>query len=217
MMRRLFEQTRAARSESTPQESERQSRLSRVRWRKGKMMTGLNVVKGVAREIARLACSAVLVWGALLWLARPSIAQQLASEPDAGHVLTNASWLAGRWVGEGLGGEVEETWSPAASGQMVGHFRLTRNGAVVFYEISLLDVTAGGLRMRVKHFNADFVGWEDKDTWHSFEPIRATNDTLVFNGLRLRRLSTTEMETSVVIEYHDGEREETLRLHRAPL
>ena len=28
--------------------------------------------------------------------------------------IADASWLAGRWVGEGLGGRVEETWAPAA-------------------------------------------------------------------------------------------------------
>ena len=100
---------------------------------------------------------------------------------------------------------------------MVGHFRLMRNGAVVFYEISLLDVVNGGLRMRVKHINPDFVGWEEKDGWHAFEPASVSSDTLAFEGLTLRRIDVNTFESVIRIRYPDGERDETLRMHRAPL
>jgi len=112
---------------------------------------------------------------------------------------------------------VEETWAPAAGGQMVGHFRLVRDGAPAFYEIMLIDVVESGLRMRVKHFNPDFVGWEEKDSWHSFDPVSASANEIVFGGLRLRRVSGTEAEFIVTIRYPDGVRDQTLRLRRAPL
>ena len=132
-------------------------------------------------------------------------------------VIESASWLAGRWVGEGLGGQLEETWSTPASGQMVGHFRLVRNGVVAFYEICLLDVVDGGLRMRVKHFNPDFVGWEERDGWHAFDPASVSQDALSFTGLTLRRVGDDALEIVLSIRYPDGVREETLRLRRAPL
>jgi hypothetical protein len=132
-------------------------------------------------------------------------------------VIESASWLAGRWIGEGLGGQIEETWSTPASGQMVGHFRLVRNGVVAFYEICLLDVVDGGLRMRVKHFNPDFVGWEERDGWHAFDPVSVSEDTLSFDALALRRVADDALEIVLSIRYADGVREETLRLRRAPL
>jgi hypothetical protein len=178
---------------------------------------------GVTREdpMKTFAFAAIAALSAAVAL--PAEAQQhpiqpaaVASAEDAA-VIERASWLAGRWVGEGLGGELEETWAPAHSGQMVGHFRLVRNGVVVFYELCLLDVVDGGLRMRVKHFNPDFVGWEERDAWHAFNPVSVSEDTLSFTGLILRRVGDDALEIVLSIRYPDGVREETLRMRRAPL
>jgi len=154
--------------------------------------------------------------------AQPAAAQhriQPAPPPSAEdvRVIESASWLAGRWVGEGLGGELEETWAPPAGGQMVGHFRLVRDGVVVFYELCLLDVVDGGLRMRVKHVNPDFVGWEERDGWHAFDPVSVSEDALSFTGLTLRRTGEDAFEAVIAIRYADGVREETLRMRRAPM
>ena len=155
-------------------------------------------------------------------LALPAHAQnrvQPAPPPTAEQVriIESASWLAGRWVGEGLGGQLEETWSTPASGQMVGHFRLVRGGVVAFYEICLLDVVDGGLRMRVKHFNPDFVGWEERDGWHAFDPVSVSDEMLSFTGLTIRRVGDDALEIVLSMRYPDGVREETLLLRRAPL
>ncbi|MES2988192.1 MAG: DUF6265 family protein [Pseudomonadota bacterium] len=111
----------------------------------------------------------------------PAFAQQ------APVTIHDASWLAGRWVGEGLGRQIEENWSPVQGGQMVGHFALFNDKAPVFYEIMLMDVQPTGIRLRVKHFNPDFTAWEDKAGWHSFEPVSAEKESLRFKGLWLRR------------------------------
>lgn len=131
--------------------------------------------------------------------------------------LDDASWLTGRWIGEGLGGQLEETWAPPVGGQMVGHFRLMRDGAPVFYEIMLLDVADGGVRMRVKHFNPDFVGWEEKDEWVTFEPQRVSADALEFNGLTIRRTAPDAIEMRLMLRRSDGVHEEILSFRRAPL
>ena len=146
-----------------------------------------------------------------------TLAAPAAAQPPAQVSIEDAAWLAGRWVGEGLGGTIEETWAPAAGGQMVGHFQLIRDGKPVFYEIMLLDRQPGGLRMRVKHFNADFTAWEDKAGWHSFEPVSAGPDELRFEGLTLRR-SGNEATATVTIRHKDGAvRDEVIRMRRAPL
>jgi len=135
----------------------------------------------------------------------------------AAATIADASWLSGRWVGEGLGGTVEETWAPAAGGQMVGHFQLVKDGKPVFYELMMLDVQPRGLRLRVKHFNADFTAWEDKGGWHSFEPVSAEPNLLNFNGLTLARDGET-LNIVVTMKQKDGRIEQVpLKLRRAPL
>ena len=69
------------------------------------------------------------------------------------------SWLAGNWVGKGLGGDVQETWLPARGKSMVGVFRLTENDEVTFYELITIDNEANGAVMRLKHFHANLHGW----------------------------------------------------------
>jgi hypothetical protein len=142
-----------------------------------------------------------------LWVAAPAFAQRL----------DEMAWLAGRWVGEGLGGELEETWAPPAGGQMVGHFRLLREGRPVFYEIMLMDEVEDGVRMRVKHFDPGFVGWEEKDAWVEFEPRRASAEAIAFDGLSIRRIGPDEITIRIMIGYRGGVREEVLALRRAPL
>lgn len=139
-----------------------------------------------------------------------------ASGQEAPVSIDDASWLVGRWVGEGLGGQVEETWSPAHGGQMVGHFMLARAGKPVFYELMLMDLLPTGLRLRVKHFNPDFTAWEDKAGWHSFEPVSASPQSLRFRGLWLRR-EDEELLITISLREKDGvAKQHLLRLRRAP-
>jgi hypothetical protein len=131
--------------------------------------------------------------------------------------IDDAAWLAGRWVGEGFGGQMEESWAPPVGGQMVGHFRYWRDGAPQFYEIMLMDVAEGGVRMRVKHFNPDFTAWEDRGEWVTFEPTYAGPDALIFNGLEIRREGADRIVMTLQIRRGDTVTPEILRFQRAPL
>ncbi len=146
-----------------------------------------------------------------------ALASVFFAAPAAAETIEDAAWLAGRWIGEGLGGRVEETWAPAAGGQMVGHFQLLKAGKPVFYEIMLIDARPGGLRLRVKHFNPDFTAWEDKAVWHSFDPVAAEPDRLRFKGLTLGRKADTLIVT-ITLRGKDGTvGDQVLTLRRAPL
>lgn len=131
--------------------------------------------------------------------------------------IDSASWLAGRWVGAGLGGQIEESWAPPVDGRMIGHFQLVRNGKPQFYELLMLDQVPGGLRLRVKHFNPDFTAWEDKEGWHSFEPVAVAPDELRFKGITFRRQGD-ELIINVTLRAADGTvAEHPIRLRRTPL
>jgi len=144
-------------------------------------------------------------------------AHVLAAPANSTASIRDAAWLAGRWVGEGMGGQVEETWAPAAGGQMIGHFELVRGGKPVFYEIMLLDRQEKGLRLRVKHFNPDFTAWEDKGGWHSFEPVSASPDELRLKGLTLSRAGNALTATVTLREKDGTVRDHSIRMRRAPL
>src|SRR5262245_29835909 len=48
---------------------------------------------------------------------------------------SDLAWLSGRWLGAGLGGTTEEVWAPPVGDQMIGMFRLVKDGKIVFSEI----------------------------------------------------------------------------------
>jgi hypothetical protein len=129
--------------------------------------------------------------------------------------IEDAAWLAGRWIGTGLGGELEEVWSPPAGGQMVGHFRLLVEGKPQFYEFMLLDVAEGGIRMRLKHFNPDHTAWEDKETWTTFTPVSSSADELVFSALSIRRRGADAITMKLQLRRGGQAVEETLQFRRA--
>ena len=93
----------------------------------------------------------------------PNTLRLVEGAPRPGARVTEFSWLTGAWVGEGLGGEVEEVWSAPVGGSMVGHFRLVRDGQPVFYELLTLIEVDGSVEMRLKHMNPDMTGWEEKN------------------------------------------------------
>lgn len=144
-------------------------------------------------------------------------AAQAQSAPPHAATIDDAAWLAGRWVGEGFGGQMEEAWAPPVGGQMVGHFRYWRGGEPQFYEFLMMDVVEGGVRMRVKHFNPDMVGWEEKGEWVTFEPISAGPDALIFNGLEIRREGADRIVMTIQIRRGEAVTAEVLRFQRAPL
>jgi len=151
-------------------------------------------------------------------LAAALMAAGADAQPDApGASIEDAAWLAGRWVGDGFGGTVEENWSPPAGDRMVGHFALVIGGRPTLYEFALLEEHQGGLRMRVKHFGADFVGWEERGAWHSFEPLAVAPQSLRFDGLWLRLEGEELVATVTLREGGQPPRDRTLRLRRAPL
>jgi len=93
------------------------------------------------------------------------------------------SWLTGHWIGDGFGGVSEEIWSEPRGGSMIGLYRHLNKGENNFYEIFSLYEDEGGITFRLKHFNPDMVGWEDKEDFVEFPFISVEEGKAVFNGL----------------------------------
>ena len=130
--------------------------------------------------------------------------------------VADLAWLAGRWMGEGLGGRVEEAWSPPDGGAMVGYFRLVKDDKPVFYEIMTLIEVEGSVELRLKHVNADMTGWEDKEKFVTFRLVKQDASGAYFSGLTFRRVNADLIEGYLALRSTDGTvREEKFLYRRA--
>lgn len=90
------------------------------------------------------------------------------------------AWVSGRWVGSHGADTIEEQWSAAAGGGMMGMFRAITDGHPRFYELITFDREGEGLVCRFKHFNRDLSGWEEKDEALTLDLVALTETDAVF-------------------------------------
>src|SRR5262245_38795369 len=95
-----------------------------------------------------------------------------AGEKSAPAKITDMAWYAGRWTGTGFGGENEETWMPPNGGMMLGMYRLVQNGRPSFFELLEIYEVDNTIALRLKHFNPDLTGWEEKDKFVSMPFVK---------------------------------------------
>lgn len=127
-----------------------------------------------------------------------------AGSPSPPAALADLAWLEGRWRGRALGGEVEETWFEARGGAMPGFFRAVRDGQVMFYEAWTLVEIDGSVVLRLKHFNADFSGWEERDQVVAFPLVRLADRAVYFDGLTYVLEDRGRLRSYVVVRDDDG-------------
>ena len=117
--------------------------------------------------------------------------------------IEDLAWLAGAWHGDGLGGQVQETWTAPAGGTMMGSFKLVQEGKPSFYEFLLILPKEDSLVMKLKHFHPDFIGWEEKEDFVTFPLVKVGENEVFFRGLTLRR-SGNELRIFLAL-HRDGE------------
>lgn len=123
--------------------------------------------------------------------------------------------LSGTWRGTGLGGTVEEIYSEAQDGIMMGSFRFLENGKTVFYELILVQEENGTLAVRLKHFGADFTGWEEKDKNVLFRFVKKDGNRMYFEGQTFEFIGNKSLNIYVAIKQKDGSMvEEVFRYKR---
>ena len=131
--------------------------------------------------------------------------------------LKDLSWLAGEWTGEGFGLVLHENYSAAVGSQMAGHFYGAKDGQPQFYEFETIAQVGDSLVFRVKHFNPDMTGWEEKDKFVSFPLVSVGNNVWRFDGLTIRRTGPNSAEHIVTIKRGDEPAHDAvLRYRRLP-
>ena len=136
--------------------------------------------------------AASMMAGLLLFIATASAAQETRTAPE-GHqsppaTLEQMDWLVGQWSGSGINGApAMESWLPPTGNTMVGTFvQQTGEGGIYFTEHMYLVEEEGTLVLRLKHFNADLTGWEEKDDRLTFRLIAVEECAAYFRSLTLR-------------------------------
>jgi hypothetical protein len=87
--------------------------------------------------------------------------------------LDDLSWMVGHWEGEGIGGYVEEHWTRALGGCMMGMFRLIIGGETYVLVLQILAPGPDGIEYRFHHFTPQLKATLDEtQVYHatSIEP-----------------------------------------------
>ncbi len=122
--------------------------------------------------------------------------------------IADVAWIAGHWQGEAFGGVSEEIWSPPLGGAMMGMYKVVKDDAVAFYELLIIIEESNSLGLRLKHFNADLTGWEDKDEFKSFPLVKVTRNEAFFDGITFKRLNEDSLQIFLAMEQDDGQAHE---------
>lgn len=136
----------------------------------------------------------------------------LVGSPKA--TLAQVSWMEGHWKGEAFGGIVEELWSPPLGGSIMFTFRLVADGKVSFYENGGIIEENGTLIFKLRHYDAQFHGWEDKDETVDFKLVKMEGNRAYFNDFTLERINADEINMYVVIGHEGKEEEIKFNYHR---
>ncbi len=124
---------------------------------------------------------------------------QLEGKASPSAKLSAVAWLAGSWEGEAFGGQVQETWSPPLGDSMMCAFKLVVDGKVQFYELCQIREENGSLVLRLKHFNGDLTGWEEKNDTVEFRLVKVEKDKVYFEGFTIEKITEDKINMHVMI------------------
>ncbi|WP_298366896.1 DUF6265 family protein [uncultured Lutibacter sp.] len=130
---------------------------------------------------------------------------QLNDKNSPNASINDVSWIAGYWVGDALGGHVEEVWTTPLGDSMMGSFKLVIDEKVKFYEFCTISQENKSLILRIKHFNNDLKGWEEKENSVEFPLVKLETNKAYFDGLTFEKVSKDKLTMYVVFKNNGKE------------
>ena len=131
-------------------------------------------------------------------LGQVSIAQQQSVS------IEDFGFLQGYWQGTGFDGQSEEVWMPPVDGRMFGVFKQSQDGQLVFTEFMEIVETEESFVLRLKHFNPDFSGWEEKDDNVTFRLTSVSENSAVFGSLSYEIVRPNSLQVKLRMRNDDG-------------
>jgi hypothetical protein len=113
-------------------------------------------------------------------------------------------FLTGTWAGNGMAGESEEVWMPPSAGRMFGIFKQSSEDGLIFTEFMEITEVAGEFILRLKHFNPDFTGWEEKDDYLTFRLVSVSENKATFGSLTYEVIENTNLKIHLDMKQASG-------------
>lgn len=136
-----------------------------------------------------------------------------ATSPPA--QLSDLDWLVGYRQGTAFGGRCEVCWLPSFGPSMTGTFKLIQDNEISFYEILTISESGDSLTLKLKHFDSELKGWEEKDEFLTFRLVKITPEAVFFNGLTYMKREDGSLDAFVAMRQSDGSvREGEVRFDR---
>lgn len=89
-----------------------------------------------------------------------ALSSLLAAIPAKAATLADLAFLKGSWTSNRSGFIIEESWTDAQAGVVLGMSRGTQNGAVRFLRFAVVEQIGDTVVMRFKRYNPDYSSWE---------------------------------------------------------
>lgn len=128
----------------------------------------------------------ILTASLLFFLLPFCLAQDKTAKPIQSVSLTDFVFMSGHNRGELDGGIIDEHWSEPADDSMMGVYRYIKDGKVEMYELLVIEQTAKGPVLRLRHFNPGLVAWEEKNEVWSYPLARFVPGDAVFESIDKR-------------------------------
>jgi len=93
---------------------------------------------------------------------------------------------------------------PPADGRMFGIFKQSADSELIFTEYIEISAVDGKFVLRLKHFNPDFSGWEEKDDHVSFSLVSVSGNKAVFDGLSYELITPDQLRVELKLRQSDG-------------
>lgn len=129
---------------------------------------------------------------------------QLSAAQNPSVSIEDFGFLQGYWNGSGFGGHSEEMWMPPVDGRMFGIFKQSENNELVFTEFMEIVATDDSFVLRLKHFNPDLSGWEEKDDYVTFKLSAVSRNKAVFGGLSYEIVAPNSLQVKLQMRNDDG-------------
>jgi hypothetical protein len=88
--------------------------------------------------------------------------------------------LEGYWIGKIEDDIVEEGWSIPSANSIMGMFKWIKEGKNYFYEFIIIEKMNDKIELKIKHFNPDFEGWEEKSDFVCYRLLEVSTNKIVF-------------------------------------
>lgn len=129
---------------------------------------------------------------------------QFAAAQQHSVSIEDFGFLQGYWQGTGFDGQSEEIWMPPVDGRMFGIFKQSQDTDLIFTELMEIVETDDGFILRLKHFNPDFSGWEEKSDYITFKLTSVSEFKAVFGGLSYEIVAPNSLQIKLDMHSDNG-------------